>query len=316
MDLAALAIFVEAVQAGSIAGAARRLGIGSMAASRGLAALEQEVGARLVHRTTRSLSPTTAGEAFLPHARAMLEAQANGFAAVRPNEAGLTGMLRITASAAFGRKVVAPMIPGFMRAHPALQVELLMTDEQVDIVARGIDVAVRIAKLRDNHLVARKLAGNPRRLVAAPAYLVVHGTPQRTAQLAAHQCLLPTNMTHWDMVHAGRRTRQRVGGAFSANSIEAIHQACLGGLGIANLSSWDVEPAIRSGALVEIELEDGVPEPLAIWAVYPTAQLVPAKVRAFIDALEGALRKIPAGDEAPPRQKGAGFDKNGERFPG
>jgi DNA-binding transcriptional LysR family regulator len=304
MDLAALAIFVEAVQAGSIAGAARRLGIGSMAASRGLAALEQEVGARLVHRTTRSLSPTTAGEAFLPHARIMLEAQANGIAAVRPNEAGLTGMLRITASAAFGRKVVAPMIPGFMRAHPALQVELLMTDEQVDIVARGIDVAVRIAKLRDNHLVARKLADNPRRLVASPAYLAEQGTPQRVEDLAAHQCLLPTNMTHWEFVRGSKRIRQRVGGAFSANSIEAIHQACLGGLGIANLSSWDVDPAIRSGALVAIELEDGMPDPLAIWAVYPTAQLVPAKVRAFIDALDRALGKLLVTRDAPSGQKG------------
>lgn len=296
MDLAELAIFVEAVQAGSIAGAARRLGIGAMAASRGLAALEQEVGARLVHRTTRALSPTTAGEAFLPHARAMLEAQANGIAAVRPNEAGLTGMLRVTASAAFGRKVVAPMIPGFMRAHPALQVELLMTDEQVDIAARGIDVAVRIAKLRDNHLVARKLADNPRRLVASPAYLAEQGTPQRIEDLAAHQCLLPTNMTHWEFVRDGKRIRQRVGGAFTANSIEAIHQACLGGLGIANLSSWDVDPAIRSGALVDIPLEDGISDPLAIWAVYPTAQLVPAKVRAFIDALDQALRKVLAAD--------------------
>lgn len=304
MDLAALAIFVEAVQAGSIAGAARRLGIGSMAASRGLAALEHEVGARLVHRTTRSLSPTTAGEAFLPHARAMLEAQANGIAAVRPNEAGLTGMLRITASAAFGRKVVAPMIPGFMRAHPALQVELLMTDEQVDIVARGIDVAVRIAKLRDNHLVARKLADNPRRLVASPAYLAEQGTPLDIEDLTAHQCLLPTHMTHWEFVQGGKRVRQRVGGAFRANSIEAIHQACLGGLGIANLSSWDVDAAIRSGALVEIELTDGVPDPLAIWAVYPSTQLVPAKVRAFIDALDRALRKVLIGDEAPRGQKG------------
>ncbi|RSV36828.1 LysR family transcriptional regulator [Sphingomonas sp. ABOLD] len=292
MDLAELAIFVEAVQVGSLAGAARRLGIGAMVASRRLAALEQEVGARLVHRTTRSLSLTTAGEAFLPHARAMLEAQANGIAAVRPSEAGLTGMLRITTSAAFGRKVVAPMIPGFMRAHPTLQVELLMTDEQVDIVARGIDVAVRIAKLRDNHLVARKLADNPRRLVASPAYLAEQGTPRGIEDLIAHQCLLPTHMTHWAFVQGSKRVRQRVGGAFSANSIEAIHQVCLGGLGIANLSSWDVDAAIRSGALVEIELTDGVPDPLAIWAVYPTAQLVPAKVRAFIDALDHALRRV------------------------
>ena len=140
--------------------------------------------------------------------------------------------------------------------------------------------------------------------MASPAYVAEQGTPQRIEDLAAHQCLLPTNMTHWEFVQRGKRVRQRVGGAFSANSIEALHQACLGGLGIANLSSWDADPAIRSGALVAIELEDGMPDPLAIWAVYPSAQLVPAKVRAFIDALDRALRELLVTRDAPSGQKG------------
>jgi DNA-binding transcriptional LysR family regulator len=289
MNLSDLAIFVEAVRAGSLAGAARRLGVGAMVASRRLAALEEEIGVRLVHRTTRSLSPTAEGEAFLPHAQAMLDEQASGLAAVRPQESGLSGMLRITASAAFGRKMVAPMIPAFMRANPGLHVDLLITDEQVDIVARGIDVAIRIAKLRDNHLVARRLADNPRRLVASPDYLAARGVPRTLAKLGEHVCLLPTNATHWEFVRGSKLHRQRVGGHFTANSIEAIHQACLGGLGIANLSSWDVDPAIRAGELQQIVLEDGEPAALAIWAVYPTARLVPAKVRAFLDALAHAL---------------------------
>jgi DNA-binding transcriptional LysR family regulator len=291
MNLSDVAIFVEAVRAGSPAGAARRLGIGAMSASRRLAALEADLGVRLVHRTTRSLSATAEGEAFLLHAQAMLDAQASGVAAVRPGEAGLTGMLRVTASAAFGRKVVAPVIADFMRAHPALRVDLLLSDEQVDIVARGIDVAVRIAKLRDNHLVARRLSDNPRRLVAAPAYIDTRATPPgRMADLAGHDCLVPTSVTHWDFTREGKPTRQRVTGNFTANSIEAIHQACLGGLGIANLSSWDVDPDIAAGALREITLTDAMPAPLAIWAVYPTARLVPGKVRAFADALEERLR--------------------------
>lgn len=293
MELSDLAVFVEAVRAGSLAAAGRRLGINAMAASRRLAALETELGIRLVHRTTRSLSPTAEGETFLPHAQAMLDEQANALAALRPSTSGVSGQLRVTVSAAFGRKVVAPMIAPFMRDNPELQVDLLLTDDQVDIVAQGIDVAIRIAKLRDNHLVARRLADNPRRLVASPAYLHAAGTPGVLAVLPDHACLPASGISHWVFNRNGKTVRQRVAGRFTASSVEALHQACLGGLGIANLSAWDVEDDLGSGRLREIRLADAEPEPLAIWAVYPTARMVPAKVRAFVDALEQILRRSP-----------------------
>ncbi|CCA90734.1 transcriptional regulator (plasmid) [Novosphingobium sp. PP1Y] len=257
-----------------------------MAASRRLAALEAELGVRLAHRTTRSLSTTSDGEIFLKHAQALLEEQASALAALRPAAAGVSGQLRVTASAAFGRKVVAPMIAAFMHDNPELHVDLLLTDDQVDIVGQGIDVAVRIAKLRDNHLIARRLADNPRRLCASPAYLKAHGAPRLLSDLAGHSCLLGTGTSHWIFVRNGKAVRHKVTGRFTASSIEAIHQACLGGVGIANLSAWDVADDRRGGLLEAIELEDAEPEPLAIWAVYPTARMVPAKVRAFIAALE------------------------------
>lgn len=290
MNLQDLAVFAEAVRSGSLAAAARRLGLNAMAASRRLAALETELGVRLVQRTTRALSPTAEGEAFLPHAQAMLDEQASALAALRPAGAGVSGQLRVTASAAFGRKVVAPMIARFMAANPDLGVDLLLTDDQVDIVAQGIDVAVRIAKLRDNHLVARRLADNPRRLCAAPAYIARHGKPRVLADLVDHACLLGTGGSHWVFIRNGKTVRQKVGGRFTASSIEALHQACIGGLGIANLSGWNVEDDLRAGVIEPIRLEDAEPEPLAIWAVYPTARLVPAKVRAFVGALEQELR--------------------------
>lgn len=289
MDLSDLAVFAEAVRGGSLAQAARRLGINAMAASRRLAALEAELGVRLVHRTTRSLSPTAEGEAFLPHAQAMLDEQASGLAALRPTGSGVSGQLRVTASAAFGRKVVAPMITSFMRANPELQVDLLLTDDQVDIVAKGIDVAIRIAKLRDSNLVARRLADNPRRLCASPDYIERFGAPETLADLAAHACLLATGTSHWTFSRHGKTIRQKVSGRFTASSIEALHQACLDGLGIANLSGWNVEDDIACGRLDEIRLDTTEPEPLVIWAVYPTARMVPAKVRAFVDALERVL---------------------------
>ncbi|MEG6353334.1 LysR family transcriptional regulator [Enterobacter bugandensis] len=293
MKLEDVEVFVEAIKAGSLAGAARRLSMSAMAASRSLNNLEAELGVRLVHRTTRSLSPTSDGDVFLPHALALLEDKNNALADLFPDGTHLSGRLRITASAAFGRKIVAPMLPLFMQQHPALQVDLLATDEQIDIVGKGIDVALRIAPLRDNRLVAHRICDNPRELCASAEYLAAYGSPKLLNDLAGHSCLATSDTTHWSFEKGEQRYKQKVSGRFSANSIEAIFEACLGGLGIANLSRWYVEPAIAEGKLVRIVLGDAQPESLAIWAVYPTSRLIPAKVRKFVEALETHLKLNP-----------------------
>lgn len=290
MDLADVGVFVEAARVGSLAAAARRLGIAPMAASRRLAALEQEVGARLVHRTTRALSLTPEGEAFLPHAQAMLEDETAARAAIRPSGAGASGILRVTASAPFGRKVVAPMIPAFMRANPDLQVDLQVTDAITDIVASGIDVAIRIAVLRDNSLIARRLDANPRKLYASPAYVAEHGAPKILADLADHQCLAITGVSHWTFMIGDKPVQQRVSGRFTASGVETLHMACLGGLGITMLSDWNIREDVAAGRLVEVPLADAVLESWSIWAVYPSARLVPAKTRLFIDTLGQHLK--------------------------
>ncbi|MEP8702452.1 LysR family transcriptional regulator [Enterobacter roggenkampii] len=293
MKLEDVEVFVEAIKTGSLAGAARRLSMSAMAASRSLNHLEAELGVRLVHRTTRSLSPTSDGEVFLPHAQALLEDKNNALADLFPEGSHLAGRLRITTSAGFGRKIVAPMLTRFMQQHPALQVDLLATDEQVDIVGKGIDVALRIAPLRDNRLVAHRLCHNPRDLCASAAYLAANGYPKSFNDLAAHSCLTMSDTVHWSFEQGEQRYKQKVSGRFSANSVEAIFEACLGGMGIANLSRWYVEPAFREGKLERIVLEDAQPESLAVWAVYPTSRLIPAKVRKFVEALEAELRLNP-----------------------
>jgi DNA-binding transcriptional LysR family regulator len=290
MNLEDVGVFIEAAHAGSLAAAARRLGITPMAASRRLAALESELAARLVHRTTRALSLTAEGEAFLPHAQAMLEDEAAARLAIRPSDAGASGMLRITASAPFGRKVVAPMIPLFMAANPDLHVDLLVTDSVMDIVASGIDVAIRIAVLRDNSLIARRLDDNPRKLYASPDYLAARGAPKVLADLADHECLAISGVSHWTFMVGDKPAHQRVAGRFSASGVETLHMACLGGLGITMLSDWNIREDVAAGRLVEVPLADAVLEPWSIWAVYPSARLVPAKVRLFIDALAARLR--------------------------
>ena len=149
---------------------------------------------------------------------------------------------------------------------------------------------MRIAKLSDSGLVARELAANPRRLLASADYIKRHGLPESLADLGRHSCLAVTGTTHWAFRTKDRLVNRKIGGRFSANSIEGLLQTCLGGLGIANLSAWFVEAELAGGALREVRLADAEPEPLSVWAVYPTRIMVPSKVRLFIDAMAARLK--------------------------
>ncbi|MEX8193322.1 LysR family transcriptional regulator [Comamonas guangdongensis] len=289
MDFDALTLLIETTAAGSLAEAARRLRVSPMKATRLISALEGELGVRLLHRTTRALSLTEDGLAFLPHAKNLLEERAAALASVQGGGAQPAGLLRVSASLAFGRQVVAPLIVDFMRTWPAVQVDLKLSDTVIDIVAEGIDLAIRIAELRDSDLIARRIADNPRLLVASPAYVEQRGAPVSLPDLERHECLASSAMANWSFSTAQGSRAMKVGGRFTANSIDAIHEACCGGLGIACLSRWDVAADLANGALREIVLDDAAPEPLAIWAVYASRHMVPAKVRFFIDALAERL---------------------------
>ena len=292
LDLSALALLVETATAGSLAAAARRLRLSPMAASRLLAGLERELGVRLAHRTTRALSLTEEGAALLPHARAMMEEHAAALASVGGSDAGAHGLLRVTTSFAFGRRVLAPLTAQFMLANPKVQVDLQLTDGVMDIVAEGIDLAIRIAAPADSELVGRRLQDSPRVLVAAPAYMERRGVPEVLADLRDHDCLTMSSAAHWSFSGGREMRRVRVAGRFTANSIDAIHEACRGGLGIALLSLWNVGPDLEAGLLRQVRLADAVPEPLGIWAVYPTRRMVPAKVRLFVEALAARLKAM------------------------
>ncbi len=287
MNLADLTIFVEAASAGSLAAAARRLQIPAMTASRRLAALEAELGVRLIHRTTRTLSLTSDGEALLPHAQMLIEGERSLRAAVQPSAASVEGMLRVTASVPFGGKVVTPFIGRFLQDHPALKIDLLLQDGIVDIVGQGIDCAIRIGILQDSSLIAQVVADNPRTLYAAPDYLARLGYPGEIKQLAAHQCLVQSGTTHWRF--GPREVRQPVQGCFSSNSVEALHQAALHGMGIALLSDWAARDDVAASRLVALPMPEGPPEPLKVWAIYPSLRLVPAKVRLFVAGLRRYL---------------------------
>lgn len=245
-----------------------------------------------MHRTTRSLSLTPEGESFLPYAQAVVETERQALALLRGEDNGAAGLLRVSAPVAFSIKVIAPIIPSLLDANPELRISLDMSDSMPDLVSSGTDLAIRIARLKDSSLIARKLAENPRSLVAAPAYLEKHGRPHRAGELAHHDCLPLYGVTHWTFVTAGAESSLRLQSRFSSMSIEGCHAACAAGAGIALLSDWNVADDLTSGRLVRVTLKDAEPETLEIWAVYPTSRLVPPKVRVFIDALVSALTEI------------------------
>lgn len=295
MDTRDVLSFTMAATAGSLSEAARRMGLAPIAVSRSLAALEAELGTRLMHRTTRSLSLTPEGEAFLPFAQALVENAEQAQARLRSGEEGAAGLLRLSVPIAFGRKIVAPLLPRLLAENSKLKVALEMNDALPDLVATGTDLAIRIARLRDSGLIARKLADNPRLLVASPAYLAKQERPRRSSDLEHHDCIPLSGVTHWMLQDADGERAVRLNPRMSASSIEGCHAASLAGGGIALLSEWNVREDLASGALERVDLEDAQPELLSISAVYPSRRMLLPKVRLFIAALSRELAALGIG---------------------
>lgn len=282
-DLLDVAVFVRAAALGSVSAAARDLGISTSAASARLGHLEERLDTRLLHRTTRRLALTADGERFMEHAQQLLDVAEAAAMAVGRGAQEPQGQLRVTVPASFGRQHVSPAVPAFLAAHPGLSLDLRLTDQVVDLVDAGIDVALRMGALPDSTLVARPLAPSRRVVCASPAYLAEFGIPRHPSALRDHNCLLLGDQTSWRFDTPGGETPVPVRGNLRADNGEVIRDALVGGVGIAIKSTWDVGDHLRDGTLVTL-LDDYRVMPLvSIWAVYPSRRLVPAKTRAFIE---------------------------------
>lgn len=293
MDTENVSLFRTIAMLGTFSAAARQLGIPVMTVSRRLASLEDEVGVRLFHRTTRSVSLTAEGEAFLPYATTLLETHDAALAAMVTGERGLRGVLKITAPNLIGRSIIVPALARMMADNPSLKVNLTLSDGIVDIVGSGLDLAIRVSPLESSELVATQLAPNPRILCAAPSYIRRFGKPETIADLAAHPCLTLHGMPSWPFEVAGDTRWIRVMGPFTTSSVEAVCGACLEGAGIAMMTYWDVWECLERGALECIELTDAAVTGLGIWAVYPTRQQMPKRIRVLMDALRKQLAHFP-----------------------
>ncbi len=285
--------FVAIVDKGSLTAAARRLGRSLQAVSRALAGLEDEVGVELIRRTTRRSAPTEAGRAFYARIKAALAEIGDAKREAAGRRAEPAGLLRLTASSAFAPLYVVPAVAAFLAAHPRVEIELEVSDRYVDLIAEGIDVAVRIGALPDSSLKARRLADLRRVCFASPAYLARHGRPRRPEDLARHQCIVRTAALDgeaWPFTVDSRTRTVRVAGRFRASAAAAANAAAACGLGIGQAPLWQVRPLVDRGE-VELILTRFEPPPLPVHAVWAEPRLPSAKVRAFVDLLAARFKR-------------------------
>lgn len=292
MDLADVALFQKIAQSGSLSAAGRQLNLAPMAVSRKLANLEQEVGARLFNRTTRSLSLTPEGEAFLPYAAELLETRNAALSTVASGDAGLTGTLKVTAPNVIGRSIVMPTLSRMIADNPGLRVDLTLSDGIVDVVGSGLDVAIRVSPLETSELVATKLAENPRVLCASPDYIARFGQPTSVENLVSFPCLTLHGIDTWPFRVSEELKLVPVRGPLVASSVDALRSACLSGVGLALLTYWDVWQSLERGELTPISLSDAEPDELGIWAVFPSRRYLPKRVKALIETLRSNLGQM------------------------
>lgn len=295
-----LEVFVAVAEAGSFARAAARLRISAPAVTRAVASLEDRLGTRVLNRTTRSLSLTEAGLRFLENAKRLLAELDEAERAAAGESAAPSGHLAVTAPVTFGRSALAPVTSAFLRAHPGVTASLTLVDRVVNLVEEGIDLAVRIGRLPDSTLVARRVGEVQQVLVASPAYLAEHGEPASPTELGAHAIIAFTGLMpsrEWRFVDGGSGGRVALRPRLELNDAIAAIAAAEAGDGITLALSYMVAEKIAERRLMAV-LHRWAPPPVPVQLVFPQARLVASKVRAFADFAGPRLRELL--DRVPP----------------
>jgi DNA-binding transcriptional LysR family regulator len=306
-----LQVFVRVAALGSLSAAARSLGMSQTMATKHVAAIEKRLGVRLLHRTTRRLTLTEAGQRYRDAAERMLSDLEEAEAAVAADRLEARGTLRVNIPVSFGVREIAPLLPAFARAYPAVTVELGLNDRMVDLIEEGWDMAVRIGSLADSSLNARKLAPCRMALCAAPSYLAENGTPKTVEELKRHNCLGYTlsrsvGPDRWDF-GAGGEVKVLIGGNLRANSGDALVAAAIAGQGIVYQPTFLVSSEIHAGQLVSLQLDHPPFDAPGVFALHPSGRQPPAKVRAFIDFLLKHMAPNPPWDRLAGAQVASGY---------
>ena len=288
--------FVRAVETGGFSAAARDLGLTPSALSKLVTRLEDRLGARLLHRTTRRLQLTAEGEAFYARARPILTAMDEAEAEVAQAGSSPRGMLRLHCGSAFGLHPLAPAIPRFQALHPEVELDITISDQPLGQMDERIDLAIRIGPLDESSMVARRICNLERIICAAPGYLARRGTPRTPDDLQRHNCLSITSLPalrRWPFDTDDGIRVVHVSGNVSANNAETVLQMAVAGVGITRLTDVVVGEAIRSGTLVPILTDWNHVEPVPLFATYPSGRNLSPKVRAMVDFLVAEFGNAP-----------------------
>jgi len=288
-------IFTRLVQTGSFSAVAREMSIGQSTVSKRLAALEVKLGTRLLARTSRKLHVTEVGSDYYERCLPILMEVDEAEASARSMTHNPKGVLRVNVPVSFGQRHVIPRMPEFLKTYPNVKLDIMLMDRHVDLVAEGIDVAIRIGLLADSSLVARRLGESPRLLVASKSYLEKRGRPNHPDELKDHNCLVYSLLSTgniWHFQHQGKKFSVQVNGTFQANNSDAVREMALAGSGIMVLPKWMSHPYIQNGELEEI-LTEYPPKAFPIQALYPHNRYVPSKVRSFVSFLQQAYASDP-----------------------
>jgi DNA-binding transcriptional LysR family regulator len=281
--------FVRVVETGSFSAAARVLNVGQPAVSKVIAQLEQRLNVRLLVRSTHGLRPTEAGQRFFDRARLAVEEADEAERAARDESQGLSGRLRVSAATTFARLHIVPHLPAFMAAHPDIEIDIVLDDRLIDLMAQGIDLSLRMGTLADSGLVAQKLATGRRSVVATPGYLERAGEPTRPEELAAHHAVVYSQLPDaWVFERAGEEVPVVVWGRARFSAAEGIRAAVLADMGIAVTSDWMFADKLLDGSVRRILQEWNLPS-IDLWAVYPSGRMASAKARAFTSFVQGVV---------------------------
>jgi DNA-binding transcriptional LysR family regulator len=283
----AIPVFVAVVESGGFTAAARTLGVSKSAVSKRINQLEANLGIRLLHRTTRKLSLTEGGERYFEHAVQALVAAGQAEDAVTELQGEPQGKLKISSPMSFGRLHVAPLIAKLLQRYPKLQIELVMDDRPIDLVAEGLDVAIRSGSggWPASTLIARKLAPLRQVLCASPEYIDRYGLPSTPAELTEHNCVLfslSSDANEWTLLADGEAETVSVSGNYKVNNSEALLEALRGGVGIGRLPTFVAGTDLKSGRLINLFGSHRIPDQ-TFYAVFPAREYLPAKVRVFLD---------------------------------
>jgi DNA-binding transcriptional LysR family regulator len=282
-----LEIFARVARTGNMSAAGREMGLSPAVVSKRISLLEEKLNVRLFQRTTRQLTLTETGEGYFKRVVDILNLIEEAENFVNRRNTTPRGLLKVTAPTSFSRLHIAPFLSAFLEKFPEIELEFHLTDNFVDIIREGFDLAIRIGELQDSSLVQRKLAADTRVICASPKYLesADHGIPESLADLDFHNCLSAGAQDHWRLEGPDGQHQLRVKGNIRSNSFEFMREALLSGLGLGLRSTWDIGPELKSGALQVVLPEYRGSSNVAIYAVYPCRDFMPEKVSVFIEYL-------------------------------